>query len=377
MFKLKMIEIAEFLAKRATSRFPDKIAIIVVYGSVALGTEHEYSDIDMYAIVDNEADTDLPWNFIFQKQTVEFWKMDWNVAEQIALGNKDTNPWAVSASLFNNNKILYARSESDRARFNSLSKKIKRSERDNIEQIMNIFNKGYSTIERIWIAKKNDDLTSARWAVWNLINYTVACLSLINNTFFMKNWGKNLQEVFKLPILPENYSNNVETLSKSSNFDEMMSIMRKLISDIRRLILEKQKKINISVINRKNTFWNNYIGIKSYINKVRSACQEKDILTASYAATELQIVIAEQIAIFEKKIAIDAYNFNSFKEIKSYYNQLKFPDLMIGISKGDFQQIEQAINIIDSRLEQYYRIQDIDFIAFKDWNELETHFNQY
>lgn len=372
-----MIEIAEFLAKRATSRFPDKIAIIAVYGSVALGTEHEYSDIDMYAIVDNEADTDLPWSFIFKNQTVEFWKMDWKVAEQMALGNREVNPWSVSASLFVNNKILYARSESDRTHFDSICKKIKRSEKDNMEQVMNIFNKGYSTIERIWIAKKNDDLTSARWAVWNLINHTVACLSLINNTFFIKNWGKNLQEVFKLPILPENYSKNIEILNKSSNFDEMMSIGRKLVSGIHKLILEKQQKINISVIKRKNTFWNNYIGIKSYINKIRSACQDRDILAASYATTELQIVIAEQIAIFEKKIAIDAYNFNSFKEIKSYYNQLKLPDLMIGISKGDFQQIEQGINIIDSRLEQYYRNQSIDFIAFKDWKELETYFDQY
>ncbi len=374
LFKIKLINIAEFLAKQASSRFPDKIAIIAVYGSVALGTEREYSDIDMYAIVDNEADTDLPWNFIFQNQTIEFWKMDWQVAEQIALGNRETNPWAVSASLFINNKILYARSETDRAHFDSICKKIKRSEKDNIEQIMSIFNKGYSTIEQIWLAKKNDDLASARWAVWNLINHTVACLSLINNTFLMKNWGKNLQEVFELPILPENYSNQVQILSKSSNFDEMMSIGRELISNFRKLILEKQNKINLSISNQKDIFWNNYIGIKSYLNKIRSSCKEKDLISVSYTATELQIVIAEQIAIFEKQIAIDAYNFNSFKELKSYYEQLRLPDLMLSISKGDLKQIEQDINVIDSRLEQYYRNQGFDFISFRDWGELETYF---
>ncbi|MFX1451581.1 MAG: nucleotidyltransferase domain-containing protein [Promethearchaeota archaeon] len=376
MSKLKKIEIAEFLAKQASSRFPDGIAIIVVYGSVALGTEHEYSDIDMYAIVDNETDTDLPWNFIFQNQTIEFWKMDWQEAEQIALGNRDANPWAVSASLFVNKKILYTRSESDKAHFDTICKKIKRSEKVNLEQIMSIFNIVYSTIERIWIAKKNDDLVSARWAVWNLINHTVACLSLINNAYFMKNWGRNLQEVFKLPLLPENYSKNIEILGKSSDFDEMMSIGRKLVADIRKLILKKQKNIRISFIAEKNTFWNNYIGIKSYINKIRSSCKENDILAVSYAATELQIVIAEQIAMIEEKLAIDAYNFNSFKELKSYYDQLKLPDLMIGISKGDLHQIEEAINIIDSHLEQYYRRQGINIINFKDRKELENYFKQ-
>ena len=193
----------------------------------------------------------------------------------------------------------------------------------------------------------------------------------------MKNWGKNLQEVFKLPILPENYSKHIEILAKSSDFDEMMSIGRKLIADIRKLILEKQKNIRISVIARKNTFWNNYIGIKSYINKIRSACKENDILAASYAATELQIVIAEQIAMIEEKLAFDAYNFNSFKELESYYNQLKIPDLMINISKGDLQQIKQAINVVDSRLEYYYRNKGINFIIFKNWNDLETYFAQY
>jgi hypothetical protein len=47
---------------------------------------------------------------------------------------------------------------------------------------------------------------------------------------------------------------------------------------------------------------------------------------------------------------------------------------MLSISKGDLKQIEKDVDVIESRLEQYYRIQEIDFIVFNDWNELETYF---
>ena len=367
------LEIAKFLSKQAISRFSGKIAIITVYGSVALGTSNMYSDVDMFAIIDNEAETTLPWNFVLQGYTIEFWKMDWQTAENMALGKIKTNPWTVSASLFVNSKILYVRSESDGARFNKLREKTKRSEDENLREVINNFNSGYSSIELLRLAQQHDDLLSAKWAAWGLINFSVICLSLLNNVFLLKNWGKNLQELLNLPILPENFSNLVRNLITSSNFDEMISTGRGLLSGIRTLVLERQRQVSIPIFDQENTLCKDYTALKSYLNKIRSACRSKNIFAASYAATEIQLWIAQEIAASKGKL-VDIYNFNSFEEVRPFYNYLKLPDLMEKILKQDFQQIEQTVDIIDSRIQQYCVEQNSNPLVFKNWNELKNYF---
>ena len=44
---MDLLELAKKLAEKATKQFPEKIGIIAVYGSVALGTHGEFSDLDM------------------------------------------------------------------------------------------------------------------------------------------------------------------------------------------------------------------------------------------------------------------------------------------------------------------------------------------
>ncbi|MFX0171402.1 MAG: nucleotidyltransferase domain-containing protein [Candidatus Hodarchaeota archaeon] len=220
---MKLLELAELLKTRVVKLFPNEIAVVVLYGSTAQGKDDKFSDLDMFAILDNKEESSLPWEFIFQGHTIDFWKMDWQEAERMVSGKIMSSPWAVSASLFVNSRILYTRSESDKNRFELLVEKTKRFKEENLKQILKEFNSGYSHIEIIKLAKTNNDLLSAQWAIWQLINNrSVQILSLINNSFLTKNWGTNLHEVFSFKILPENYSKLVTTLCTENNFDEMI-----------------------------------------------------------------------------------------------------------------------------------------------------------
>ena len=371
---MKLLEVAEFLKNQAIKRFQNKIAIIVLYGSIARGKDDQFSDIDMFAIVDNQEDTDLPWEFVLQEHTVDFWKMDWQQAEQMAMGVRESNPWAVSASLFLTGKTLYTRSDSDKVRFNLVVEKTKHRQEENFGQILKNFNSRYSTVEIINLAKRNNDLLSARWAIWQLINNTVKDLSLLNNISLTKNWGANLSEVFNLPILPENYSKLVITLSSSNNFDEMVSLGSELISSMRELMIKKQQNIFSDQNDEENPLCDNYVSMKAYINKILSACQKRDILAASYAATELQIWIAELVAKAEGKLILDVDGFNLFEEIKLYYNQLNLPDLMDGISNHNFQEIEKTVIRLDLILKEYCQAKKFKLPILKDLAEFEVYF---
>ena len=77
---------------------------------------------------------------------------------------------------------------------------------------LSIFNLSYS-LERVKLEKVNNDILSALWAVWGLINNFCAILSWLNNIFYEINWGSNLQEVFLVPIIPENLHNTINICS--------------------------------------------------------------------------------------------------------------------------------------------------------------------
>ena len=369
---MSLLELAECLKNQAIKLFPDKIAIITLYGSTARKTDDQFSDLDMFAIVDNKEDTNLPWEFIFQNHTVDFWKMDWKQAENMASGKQDRNPWTVSAALFTNGKILFSRSNSDKQSYNSLIAKTQRSKEANLAQILQNFNFGYSHLEEFKIAKKNNDILSARWSAWQLINKSIRNLSLVNNTFLTKNWGSNLHEVFLFPILPTDYSRLVTVLSTTNNFDEMVEIGQKLLQGIREIVLKHQENIVMDRKTGKNSC-RNYISMKAYINKILSACYKEDILAASYAATELQIWIAEELALSEGNILANVDNFNFFAEIKSFYHQLMLPNLMEGISQRDFLKIEKTAKELDIRLHEFCKTQNTKISRFNSIQEVQKY----
>jgi hypothetical protein len=369
---MSLLELAKYLKNQAIELFTGKIAIITLYGSTARETDDQFSDLDMFAIVDNKEDTDLPWEFIFQDHTVDFWKMDWMQAKKMASGKQNSSPWAVSAALFTNGKVLFSRSSSDKRHYNSLIEKTQRSKEANLTQILKNFNFGYSHLEEFKIAKTNNDILTARWSAWQLINKSVRNLSLVNNTFLTKNWGSNLHEVFLFPILPEDYSRLVTVLSTTNNFDEMVEIGQELLQGIRDIILKNQENIVMGTKTGKNSC-RNYISMKAYINKILSACHKEDILAASYAATELQIWIAEELALNEGNLLVNVDTFNFFDEIKSFYHQLMLPNLMEGISQRDFLKIEKTVKELDIRLQEFCKSQNTKIPRFISIQEVQKY----
>ena len=110
-----LIELAEYIATHAVKNYPNQIAIIAMYGSVAISTQTDYSDLDMYVIIDKEGPNKplINWSFIFQDRAIDLWSMDWKDAEEFALGKKDHfKVWCVAASLFINCKKVFMRNVS-------------------------------------------------------------------------------------------------------------------------------------------------------------------------------------------------------------------------------------------------------------------------
>ncbi|MFX0113660.1 MAG: hypothetical protein ACFFB3_03865 [Candidatus Hodarchaeota archaeon] len=366
---MRLMDLARHLADQAAQAFPEKIAIIAVYGSVALGNQTAFSDLDMYAIVDKSEDTDLPWEFVIRDRPVDFWKMDWNTAEKAAFGLE--GPWSVAASTVVSSKILYARSDQDLARFESIRQKWKSFKEERWKFIIKKFNRMFAMMEWLKLSKENDDLPSARWASWRLINEAVNIFSVLKDQYLTKNWGSNLPQAFALSQVPEDFQKLILLLVTSQNFDELLLAAERFIRKTREAIRAQQKQLIRKDLNHQLTLGQNYPGVKAYVNKVRAACQQKDLLAASWAATDLQKWIVEEIAKIEGQVLANTSDFNFWAEVQDGYTRAGFPDFMDNISKADFDKLNQQALAFDQAFRQYCHNNDIPVRIFSEKSQLQ------
>ena len=362
-------EISEILKEEVIKNHPE-ISIIAIYGSAARDQQTEYSDLDMYAIVDNE-ESKFEIQFMLDNQTVEFWCISWEWVEKIASANDDYPLlYPIRTSILLNNKIIYARSEEDRIRFNNISNLTNIGEKKQIQIATEHFKKLFSIIGRLEYAKEMEDLASARWAIWEFIDDTVCILGLLNNKKFLRNWGSNLHETFKLDTLPEFYEKDIFVLATSSDFNELISRGRRVLLQLRDVLNSKSESISLDYDEHLKNLPDEYMGLKSYLNKILSACAKKDILAASYAATELQVWFAEHLEKTENKRPVNIYTFNTYHEVKGTYEMLKLPDLSQSIAKIDFEQLKEDVINIDKIATNYFENIGVKLQIFKDISQI-------
>ncbi|MCK4567568.1 MAG: nucleotidyltransferase domain-containing protein [Candidatus Thorarchaeota archaeon] len=92
------------------------INLILIYGSLARGTENEFSDIDMLIVSDVIS---VSWSFVLNGCPVSAHTMTWDEIAGLAKGQHGT--WSVGASVFEHGKILWSRPKAVERRFTEIS----------------------------------------------------------------------------------------------------------------------------------------------------------------------------------------------------------------------------------------------------------------
>ncbi|MFW9780141.1 MAG: nucleotidyltransferase domain-containing protein [Candidatus Heimdallarchaeota archaeon] len=367
-------ELADYLCKKALEKYGSKIGIVAVYGSFVTGTQTSYSDLDLYAILDSGTKSRPKWSFIYNGIPVDFWSMSWKDAEQLAEGGED-HVWSVSASLFHNNKVLHSRSPEDLRRFEEIKAKTSVTQEEHLKIILDIFSRLFIYPEIVKRAGMQNDLLSARWAGWNLINSSIEIITRINNNYLTKNWGSNLHQVLDLPLLPKDFSEYVQHLTTSDNIDVILLNSVQFLESLDQIISRFQKKMIVERYDITENFADDFIGITEYIGKILSACQEKNIHKASFAASELQIWIAEILNKSKYPQYVNTYKYNLYQEVNSEYKRLQFPDLSEHISKPDFGGLKTATEKLEVMLKDMSRQYGVRNREFFSKEEIGNYFD--
>ncbi len=356
-----VFEIADVLVSHARRAHGEEIAIVAYYGSYAKGTASPTSDLDIFYIPDEGKALSLCTSFVLDGLPYDFWPVSWRMAKEIAHA-RSRRPWAVSASLIADAKVLYHRSPADLARFEALQAHIAEltqphSGQEMVARALEAFKEPFFQLGQMRLALAADDEPGLRWAGRKFLHGAVNCLALVNQTYFSKGWGANWPQVLALPQRPADLDGAARTIWSSPDLDRVLAQADRLAGEVRAILRAAQASL-AEPGDAQELFRDFYFFVFEYKHKVLSACQRGDEVAAGSAAFHLQ----EQICQFMSKLANGFYgtDFNLLGEYVGPYQEAGFPDLLQPATRGDLVGLAERVQELDERTRAWFRRRGID-----------------
>jgi hypothetical protein len=350
-----VFRIADILVAHALRAHPGEIGIIAYYGSHAKGAASPTSDLDIFYIPDEGKARSLCTQFIIDGLPYDFWPVSWRLAHDIANASSH-RPWAVSASLIADARVLYHRSEQDLERFTGLQTRIVELTRPESRKLM--VGKGLEEFKNtlFWLgqmrhAQADGDVPGMRWAGNQLVNSALNCLALVNQTYFTKGWGANLDQALAMEIKPDGLGQMVRGLIAAQDPGFMLEQAERLAQEVRVLLGAASHSV-AQPVSVQEVFEDSYFYYFEYKNKVLSACERGDVVAAVYAAYDLQ----QDMSMFTYKAAngVEPTDFHLLGEYGGPYEKAGFPDLLGPASRGDLVELAQRVREFDQKVRGWF-----------------------
>lgn len=324
-----LLEIAEEIASTLSKSIAE-IKLILVYGSVARNSSSQFSDLDMITLFDSEKDKEqfksqVNLNFMFKDHPVDAWASSFEKLEKKTSEIK-TSMWLNQISGLLDCKILYSKDEECTKRFIEFQQTIRKiigDHKNNVTLIKKDFHP-WSIFYRLKQCQESNDWVSGRFAIWELIFNLITVYARLNDTYLTKNWGSNMHEAFKFSKLPDHFQEKVETLIISQDWEHILNLCEEL-SEMAQKDIE-QASIETSTL-PVHDMKEEFLGFMEYLNKIRAACKKQDLMTASYAATELQLWIGDRLLYIDNP-QIHFSEYLPFSKTQANYFSMGFPDLL-------------------------------------------------
>ena len=227
---VNVFEVAEAVVEHIKSNYPNDIAVIAYYGSYAQGTATKRSDLDFFFIPATAEAARHSIQFTVNKISFDFWPISWERAERMAS--------------FADCKILYVRSNKDLEKFMKLRQKIN----EMMQKGLQLMNKAESQLRDAYIHLYNmtryvrsQDISFYRHESQEILISVLYSLSLINQTYLTKGWGKNFDQIRKFQLKPRDFEQLIEKIMKTSSCTEIRETSEQLVQNKLDLLLQQKE----------------------------------------------------------------------------------------------------------------------------------------
>ena len=289
--------IAQTLIDFAVDAGKGKVGLIVLCGSHAKGTASASSDLDLYFVPDDTATCEaVSRSFVLDGLPYDLWGPGWPFLEAIANAESQNRPWAVSASLIADTRVLWHRSQEDLERFNGLKAHIAElclpeSRPRMIQKALAEAPQMAFQLSQMRRAAKAGDTVGLRASGWKLVFRAVNALALLNQTYFHKGWGANHAEILALETRPTSLDELLAGILTPVSDEGILRSGERLDEAVRSLALEAHDT-QIKQPVPADAFMGIHPFVWEYRSKIRAACDREDRIAAAAAAFQLEEEIA-------------------------------------------------------------------------------------
>lgn len=361
-----LLKVADIFVNKIKKDYSEDVAIAAYYGSYAQGTQNSKSDLDIFFIPSTDKGWKLCDCFILDNIGIDLFGIDWTRAENIA--SFEENLVSVLADC----KILYCRSDDDLARFNSLRENIKLLCSPEKKEAM--LNKAVEKFDKCFVSLYNierlKDITSIRVEAFNIVTTVLESLSLLNQTYLKKGWGKNSSQILSFKIKPKNLGELLNSIVTEESKERIVEFCTTLIDETRNCIMQEKNTL-VQKGSFEDMFNGYYEEMKSTFNKIIVACEIGDYETAFYSSVSLQNEIASFLASVEEGINYSSlYTFNEFRKV---YDKYGLADLLANFKFNDLSTLKKAVLALDVKFVNLLISNNVKIKEFSTLDEYEDY----
>lgn len=200
--------------------------------------------------------------------------------------------------------------------------------------------------------EKSEDLTYLRIEAYEILTKVFECLALLNQTFYTKGWGKNMDQIMQLSLKPSHIEMLVNTVMTAQDAEHIRQACEVVVSDTLELILN-QKDTYSTPPSYPDRMTGYYEEVKGVLDKVITACEKNDYSTAFYGAMGVQDQIAYFLYYAEKGYWPSPLDYSM--AYLDLYTKLGFPNLIELLDPDDLSPLQVAVEKLDHLLESHLK----------------------
>lgn len=364
-----LLKVMDIFLNKIKEDYADDVAIVGYYGSYAQGTQNPKSDLDIFFIPATERGWKLAHCFILDDIGMDMFAIDWDRANDIASFNETI------VSVLADCKIIYYRSQEDLDKFEAIKEKVKLFCSPEKRALMrrkasDTFNKSFVSLYNLERLKATKDIVSARVEAFNILTMVFESLAMLNQSYFNKGWGKNLDQILSFEIKPDNLAQTVDCIITGKECNEIYQHCKKLV-DSTTDVIKGQLKVRLEEHSFADMFTGYYEEMKSIFNKIVVSCENGDYPTAYFASILLQKEMAAYLGFTKNDSRY--YPVNIFSDARGVYDQYDFPDLIANLGRDSLDKLKDAVEELDKKLVEVLKNNGVKIKAFKSLEQYEEY----
>ncbi|WP_241674498.1 nucleotidyltransferase domain-containing protein [Paenibacillus luteus] len=329
-----IFEVAHTLVEHIQNQCPEDIAVIAYYGSYADGTATKRSDLDFFFIPATTVGYQASLQFVLDGISFDFWPISWERAERMATFEEP------KTTIIANSKLLYVRSDEDQARFMALREKTRLES----QQGMKLIGKAEAEVRDAYVHlhkmnqwQDSTPIGAYRMEAYEVLTKLLQSLALLNRTYLTKGWGKNQEQIMQLALKPAQLEPLMKQIMTAASPIELRAACGQLAQEIVALLSDQRAAYRqpASYAERLPGF---YEEIKGVLDKVLTACENRDYDLAFFAAAGAQAEIAHALYFGEH-----GFWPGLSEDVHMSYNKLGLPDLVALLDPDNYMPLYEAV----------------------------------